>query len=174
MKTKTKPQVAEEAIPLPSKRTRKRRDLSATGSKYEPQIQFVMSLMRKLEFRRGETSKELEKKWGLEPSKIKRICAEASHRVCDEVANPTEVERDVGVALSEGIRLARERKDWKTMGDLCRILSNIHLARPGHKEEKPTKSMANPSMAQAAVREMFGDKIVVSQEDTEKTDSVDK
>jgi transcriptional regulator of nitric oxide reductase len=65
-----------------------------------------MSIMRRLEWERGVTGRELAEKWGISIDESARISAEASRRVAAEVTNKDHVTATVGATIETVMREA--------------------------------------------------------------------
>jgi predicted nucleic acid-binding Zn ribbon protein len=76
----------------------------------ESRIAHIAALMRKLQWRRGETGRILALKWGLSEDRVKHLAAEASHRVRAEVLDRDTVQETVACALDKVLRANLNKK----------------------------------------------------------------
>lgn len=125
----------------------------------EARIILIMKMMRALTFEKGKTARELAVEWDMPESSARKLTAEASKRVRAEIADPEEVERDVGVALSENLRKAHKEGNYRAVADLTRVWASISVSKPPQRTENTIdKTGPTPARAAALVAEIFGDK----------------
>jgi hypothetical protein len=70
----------------------------------EARIAEIASMMRSLEWRRGESGRALALVWGLSEDRVKHLAAEASRRVRAEVLDRDSVQETVACALDKVLR----------------------------------------------------------------------
>lgn len=81
----------------------------------EERVAHIMTMMRGLLFRTGDTVKELAKEWDLCEQRVRELTAEASRRVKAEVMNPEQVGATVGMALEKTLHRAMEEGDHRNV-----------------------------------------------------------
>lgn len=99
----------------------------------EARIEHVCGMMRRLEWRTGESGPELAQAWGLSRSSVEKYAAEASRRVRAELSDPAEVQRLTGAALAKVLHEASQDGDRRNViraaAELARIFGAVAPAR---------------------------------------------
>lgn len=118
---------------IPKKRAKRLREQSTklatteySATKNEERVYEAADMMRRHEFVRGKTYKELAAKWGVSKPYARELTAKAWRLVCEEGTAP-EV---AGATISEACYTIIEgglpnKRDWKTVLLAARLLSEI-------------------------------------------------
>ncbi len=86
-------------------------------------------MMRRGEWRRGESGDVLAKEWGLAPATVRELSAEASRIVSREVTDPDRVKVDVSTILMRDIERASEAASFGDVARLGDVVTRIVGAR---------------------------------------------
>lgn len=127
----------------------------------EQRIAHIMGMMRRWEWKRGESGPVLAEQWGLSVDRVKDLAAEASKRVLAEVTDPALVSGTVGMALQrvldEGMEATGDAK-WhgrKLAVESSKAWAQIVGAMAPQRHEVATTE-ASPQKAADLVRAAFG------------------
>lgn len=105
----------------------------ATPGEKAQRIERIVGMMRRGEFKRGETAAVLAEEWGLSLSAVEDMTAEASRVVLREVTDPERVKGDVAVVLMRDIERASAAAEF---GDVARIADVVTKIVGGRAAEK--------------------------------------
>lgn len=81
----------------------------------EQRIEHIAAMMRRLEWRTGDSGPALAREWRLSRSSLEKLAAEASRRVRAEVTDPGAVTLTVCAALEKTLRDALADGDRKSV-----------------------------------------------------------
>lgn len=99
----------------------------------ESRIAHIAQMMRRLEWRTGESGPALATQWGLSTSSLEKLAAEASKQVRAELGDPDEVRRLTTAALTKVLHDAIASGDPRTViraaETLARIVGAVAPAR---------------------------------------------
>lgn len=104
-----------------------RRTVRTKGDEQESRVQFIMDMMRKLEFVRGKngTGPKLADEWGLAYSTVRNMTAEAWRRVCAEATDCENTKGTVCVTLDESLQRAFKGAEYRSVASLADVWTRI-------------------------------------------------
>ena len=143
----------------------------------EQRIAHIMGMMRRWEWKRGESGPVLAERWGLSVDRVKDLAAEASKRVLAEVTDPALVSGTVGMALQrvldEGMEATGDAK-WhgrKLAVESSKAWAQIVGAMAPQRVDVTSRGEPTPADAQRILREKFAVRPDVASEDDGKDGS---
>ena len=107
----------------------------ATPSETAQRVERIAGMMRRNEWRRGETAPELGSEWGLATATVEGLAAEASRVVAREVTDPDRVKEDVSMVLSRDVHRASEAAAFGEVARLADVWTRIVGARAPERHE---------------------------------------
>lgn len=131
------------------------------GPVTETRLAYIMDLMRRWKWRRGETGAVVAKEWGISEEYVGDLAAEASKRVRAEVTDPSHVSGTVATALAqvldEGMSAegAERFSGRRLVVEAAKAWAQIVGAMAPTRTEITTGA-ATPAKAAELVREKFG------------------
>lgn len=128
----------------------------ATPLEKAQRVERIVGMMRRGEFRRGETAGQLAEEWGLSLSALEDMTAEASRTVLREVTDPDKVKGDVAVVLMRDIERASAAAEF---GDVARIADVVTKIVGGRAPEKHEHTVVPPNMTPEDTLAMLDDRI---------------
>jgi hypothetical protein len=81
-------------------------------------IEQIAEMIRRLQFKYGETYKALAREWDVTYQYVRDLGAEAFRVVQEEIAEPDAVTTSVCVHLEDALREAHKAKDFRAISDL--------------------------------------------------------
>ncbi len=133
----------------------------------EARIEEIAALMRRFADKQGQllwTRKrrlEMGKAWGLTDLEVRRLSAEASKRVCEEVDDPESQRRNVGTVMTDQLARAHAMRNVK---DAVAVSMVILKMAERSQSLQVTVEVKQPTAADAtaAAREIFGNNDVTN------------
>lgn len=107
----------------------------ARSDEVDARVERVAELMRSLDWRRGESNRELAKEWGVSVAAVNDYAAEASRRVRAEVTDVGEVTGTVATVLAGNLERASAAREFGDVAKLADVWTRITGARAPERHE---------------------------------------
>lgn len=107
----------------------------ATPEQTAERVEVIVGMMRRGEWRRGESGPELARSWGLADTALQHLAAEASRIVAREVSDPERVKVDVSTVLLRDLHRASEACEFGDVARLGDVVTRIVGARAPERKE---------------------------------------
>lgn len=98
-------------------------------------VEWIVGMMRRGEWRRGESAGPLADEWGLAIATVEGIAAEASRVVAREVTDPERVKVDVSTVLMKDLERASACAEFGDVARIADVVTRIVGARAPEKHE---------------------------------------
>jgi hypothetical protein len=107
----------------------------ATPAVTAERVERIVGLMRRDEWRRGETAPVLAKEWGLATNTVEQLASEASRVVAREVTDPGMVTETVAVTLATNLERASKASEYGDVARIADVWTRIVGARAPERHE---------------------------------------
>lgn len=108
-------------------------------------VERIVGMMRRGEWRRGESGEELAEEWSLADATVRELAAEASRIVSREVTDPDRVKVDVSTILLRDIERASAAAEFGDVARLGDVVTRIVGARAPEKVEHTHYAAMQPA-----------------------------
>lgn len=106
----------------------------------------IVGMMRRGEWRRGESSEPLAEEWGMALASVEDMAAEASRTVLREVTDPDRVKGDVAVVLMRDLERASAAAEFGDVARIADVATKIVGARAPERQEVTHRVQAFQAM----------------------------
>ena len=122
----------------------------ATPDETYRRVERIVGMMRRGEWRRGETAADLADEWNLAENSVEHLAAEASRVVAREVTDPDLVKVDVATIMLRDLERASSVADFGSVARIGDVVTRIVGARAPEKvEHTHYAAMQGPQMLEA-------------------------
>lgn len=129
--------------------SRARADIATTAAR----VDFIASRMRRGEWARGKTAKELAAEWSISVSRVEDLSAEAWRRVCAEATDADRAKPTISGTLQIALAEAFHDGQYRAVAQLADVYSRVVGARaPEVRAEVPLTE----EQARAKYKELTG------------------
>jgi hypothetical protein len=108
-------------------------------------VERIVGMMRRGEWRRGESAPELAEEWGLVTATVEGLAVEASRVVSREVTDPDRVKVDVSLVLMRDLERASAAAEFGDVARIGDVVTRIVGARAPEKVEHTVYAAMQPA-----------------------------